>query len=220
MNETVLSKGELTKIRIRAAARELYKEYGYVKTSMQMIADKCGIQKSLLLYHFPQKSIILNQVIGSVIKQINDFVKSYAGDDMFLEWMLTQRLYHDVTYKNERSMRLHEEAILRMQNESFIYEDYDDIFLRIIEQYNLPISQRMLSIKKLQFTGIYAILMTANKNHILETTDEERYYEMVYTTGAILGISMRSIISTYERMLELIEIIEKTPEYDTFYLLE
>src|SRR5438034_11529042 len=46
--------GEDTQNRILDEAQALFSEWGYVGTTVQQVADKLGITKAALYYHFPQ----------------------------------------------------------------------------------------------------------------------------------------------------------------------
>jgi len=52
-----------TKEKVFKAAVELFAEYGYEKTSMRMIAEKCEISKPAVYYYFPDKESLCNGLI-------------------------------------------------------------------------------------------------------------------------------------------------------------
>lgn len=69
-----------TKERIRAVALELFLEHGYDKTSLREIAERLGVTKAALYYHFKSKE---------------DIVTSFADEsarrmDKLVEWAQTQ----------------------------------------------------------------------------------------------------------------------------------
>ena len=56
-----------TKERIQAAARELFAEKGVQKTSLQEIADRLGITKPALYYHFASREDLLRSIVQPLI---------------------------------------------------------------------------------------------------------------------------------------------------------
>lgn len=54
---------DTTRGRIRAVAVELFTEQGYDKTSLREIADRVGITKASLYYHYPSKQALLLAII-------------------------------------------------------------------------------------------------------------------------------------------------------------
>lgn len=58
---------EGTKAQIRAAAIELFAATGYDKTSLREIADRVGITKASLYYHFPSKQALLEAVLEPLV---------------------------------------------------------------------------------------------------------------------------------------------------------
>ena len=56
-----------TRERIQAAARELFAKQGVQKTSLQEIADKLGITKPALYYHFASREDLLRSIVQPLI---------------------------------------------------------------------------------------------------------------------------------------------------------
>jgi AcrR family transcriptional regulator len=58
---------DTTRDRIRAVAVELFTEQGYEKTSLREIADRVGITKASLYYHYPSKQALLLAIVEPFI---------------------------------------------------------------------------------------------------------------------------------------------------------
>lgn len=56
--------------RILAAARALFAAHGYRATSMRRIAERAGITKQGLYYHFPSKDEILHRLTGPLLDEL------------------------------------------------------------------------------------------------------------------------------------------------------
>ena len=87
-----------TRNTILEKAKSLFIEHGYRGLSMREIAEKVGVSKPALYYHFKDKEelfcAVLNsglEEIGRLIDLINDQpVTSYKKICLFMEYVLTQ----------------------------------------------------------------------------------------------------------------------------------
>ena len=70
-----------TRDRIQAVALQLFVEQGYEKTSMREIAERLGVTKAALYYHFQSKQEILDSVNGLIRERLGrlDAVISWAS---------------------------------------------------------------------------------------------------------------------------------------------
>ncbi|MEJ3743497.1 TetR/AcrR family transcriptional regulator [Actinomycetes bacterium KLBMP 9797] len=60
---------EETKSRIRAVAVELFTTQGYEQTSLREIADRVGMTKASLYYHYPSKQALLQALITPLLDE-------------------------------------------------------------------------------------------------------------------------------------------------------
>ncbi|MDQ7906464.1 helix-turn-helix domain-containing protein [Phytohabitans sp. ZYX-F-186] len=58
-----------TKARIRAVAMELFTAQGYEQTSLREIADRVGMTKASLYYHYPSKQALLLALIEPLVDE-------------------------------------------------------------------------------------------------------------------------------------------------------
>lgn len=63
-----------TRTRIQEVAFELFAEQGYEKTSLREIADRLGVTKAALYYHFKSKDEIVTSIVGDYITSIDELV--------------------------------------------------------------------------------------------------------------------------------------------------
>ncbi|MBB6173490.1 AcrR family transcriptional regulator [Nocardiopsis mwathae] len=59
-----------TRAEIRAVALQLFAEQGFEKTSLREIAERLGITKAALYYHFPSKSDLLSDVVAPLLTDV------------------------------------------------------------------------------------------------------------------------------------------------------
>lgn len=65
-----------TKRRIQAAAGELFAEQGVQKTSLRDIADRLGITKPALYYHFSSREELVRSIVQPVIDEAEEFLRA------------------------------------------------------------------------------------------------------------------------------------------------
>jgi AcrR family transcriptional regulator len=63
-----------TRQRIQAVALELFAEQGYDKTSLREIAERLGVTKAALYYHFKSKEDIVSSLVEDFFRQIEDLI--------------------------------------------------------------------------------------------------------------------------------------------------
>ncbi|MFC7545934.1 TetR family transcriptional regulator [Plantactinospora sp. GCM10030261] len=78
----------MTRQRILAVAAALFAERGYRATSMQEIADRIGITKAALYYHFAAKQDVLHELTGPVLDELEQTLNEAeaAGDAEAVRW--------------------------------------------------------------------------------------------------------------------------------------
>ncbi|ASW56577.1 TetR/AcrR family transcriptional regulator [Plantactinospora sp. KBS50] len=63
-----------TRSRIQEVALELFTEQGYERTSLREIAERLGVTKAALYYHFKSKDDIVNSFVQDRIDRIDELV--------------------------------------------------------------------------------------------------------------------------------------------------
>jgi AcrR family transcriptional regulator len=63
-----------TREQIRTIALELFAEHGYDKTSLREIAERLGVTKAAVYYHFRTKEEILVSLIEDFLHEVDDIV--------------------------------------------------------------------------------------------------------------------------------------------------
>jgi len=67
-------KGSTTKQKITAAAIQLVAKHGFAETSFQMIGDELGLSQSAVLYHFPSKNALMEELVRTIIRHNHEIV--------------------------------------------------------------------------------------------------------------------------------------------------
>jgi len=70
---------ESAEAKILRAARTLFSEKGFAAVTTQEVADKAGVDKRLLFYHFETKEKLYLQTLENFFKRIEAIVKSFPA---------------------------------------------------------------------------------------------------------------------------------------------
>ena len=70
---------EDTSTRILAAALELFSEHGFEGTTLQQIADRLGVTKAALYYHFKSKDELLEALITPAVSDLDRLLDEHEG---------------------------------------------------------------------------------------------------------------------------------------------
>ncbi|MCW6006721.1 TetR/AcrR family transcriptional regulator [Micromonospora sp. CPCC 205371] len=64
-----------TRTRIQEVALELFTEHGYEKTSLREVAERLGVTKAALYYHFKSKEEIVNSFVEDRISVMDELIR-------------------------------------------------------------------------------------------------------------------------------------------------
>ena len=94
-----------TRERIQDVARELFKQQGMQRTSLQDIADKLGITKPALYYHFTSREDLVRSILVPLIDEGEQFVtdREGSGDSDARELL---EGYFDFLHRHHRDLML------------------------------------------------------------------------------------------------------------------
>ncbi|MCP2339375.1 TetR/AcrR family transcriptional regulator [Actinomadura rupiterrae] len=71
-----------TREQIRKVALELFAEQGYEKTSLREIAERLGVTKAALYYHFKTKEDIVSSLFAEVGEKVDELLAWAASEPM------------------------------------------------------------------------------------------------------------------------------------------
>jgi AcrR family transcriptional regulator len=139
-----------TRERIQAVALELFAEQGYDKTSLREIAERLGVTKAALYYHFKSKEDI-----------VTSLVEDYFGEiDQLVSWGLTQprtpetraevlRRYYTIVAAAGEVFRMlqHNQAsvnsLAHAKNRSELFRERMDALVSILTEADAPLASQL-----------------------------------------------------------------------------
>src|SRR5579875_2397556 len=95
-----------TRTRIQQVALELFAEQGYEKTSLREIAERLGVTKAALYYHFKTKEDIVASTVHDYLQKLDELNEWGRAQPRTLETKREIiRRYADIVASGGRSMR-------------------------------------------------------------------------------------------------------------------
>ena len=94
-----------TRQRIQEVARDLFLQQGVQRTSLQDIADKLGITKPALYYHFASREDLVRSILVPLIDEGEQFVSDQEGRDE-IDARAVLEGYFDFHYRHRQDMVL------------------------------------------------------------------------------------------------------------------
>lgn len=94
-----------TKQRIVDVARELFAQQGVQRTSLQDIADRLGITKPALYYHFSSREQLVRSIVQPIIDEEERFLAAHEAMDVVEPRALLEG-YFDFHYRHRAEMML------------------------------------------------------------------------------------------------------------------
>ncbi|MFD0657356.1 TetR/AcrR family transcriptional regulator [Thermocatellispora tengchongensis] len=100
-----------TRERILRAAQELFAQHGYQQTSVRAIAERLGLTKTAVLYHFGTKAEILSALATPILDDLAAAVTpdpdpgSGSGDPEVVRWRTMERVL-DTWIRHRHALRI------------------------------------------------------------------------------------------------------------------
>jgi len=191
------------KQKISDVAERFFKEYGYEKTTFQMIADELGIGKGTITYHFKHKYLILYDYFQKFNNALIQYMNDNPPDNLnqYLMYCIHAQSFFREIIKKERSRELF------FQEEQFEYwftgqqSAHESMYRLISNDFHKDLSDEDILAAAMMTKGAVKCLFDFfNKGDYI--TGEKFCYQLIYMVGILsrLDESMiqRNIQRTYE----------------------
>lgn len=80
MSKSTKKKGEISREKIISASIKLFSKQGYDGTSVQEIADICGLSQTNVFYHFGSKRKLFEYTVHSVIEHNRNIIENFKEE--------------------------------------------------------------------------------------------------------------------------------------------
>ncbi len=220
------SKSAQTRTKIIQTAKELFRENGYHKTTLGMIADRSGISVSLIKKYFQQKKTLAftidRQQAFKIKKYVNEILQdSEFQNDALMEYLLTIQIMFRSLYSDESSRRFHYEIIENIERSNDIYlelqaSDYiSELYENIVKQFNTGMKPEEFRARKIQIAAAQNAIGKAYIKGDKFCDDLTRLDYSVSAACMLLGVSSFVYASYNEKAANILKNIDA----DAFKLL-
>ena len=127
-----------TRDRILETALDLFIERGYDKTSLREIAERVGVTKAALYYHFSSKEEIIRTLVQPLVDHLESLAGALAsqpdlrtwGDGLaaIVEWVMPQRRLFELFENNQATLSALAEASMDTEAHQAFHESIDAVF--------------------------------------------------------------------------------------------
>lgn len=198
----------------------LFREFGYQKTTLQMIADSSDISVSLIKKYFQQKKALALIISRQQAFTIKEYVcgmlnNTQFANDALMEYLLTIHIMFRNLYQDPASRKFHYDQIketeksgdinIEIQSSDYISELYENI----VKQFNTGMTPNEFKARKIQ---ILAAQNAIGKMYIENDDFSDDITRLEYSVSAaciLLGVS-NFIYSNYKtqayKMLENVDV--------------
>jgi len=176
-------RGEMRE-RILDVALELFNEQGYDKTSLREIAERLGVTKAALYYHFERKEDILLELhlrlhaLGSdlldELDRIGDDAKAAAAWPQIVDAFIGEVLANQDLFLFHQRNQSALEAIVDNERHQAANEDIEERFRRFLASPAIPLADRVRM--ACSVGAVFAALMGASSMYGDADPDEVATY--------------------------------------------
>ena len=127
-----------TRDRILETALDLFIERGYDKTSLREIAERVGVTKAALYYHFSSKEEIIRTLVHPLVDHLESLAAALAsrpdlktwgeGLEAIVDWVLPQRRLFELFENNQGILTALAEDSMDTEAHQAFHESIDAIF--------------------------------------------------------------------------------------------
>ncbi len=142
-----------TRQRILDAALDLFIEQGYDKTSLREIAERVGVTKAALYYHFESKDAIFRTLMQPILElqaQAMGLLQSRptleewsAGLTALVDWVLPQRRLFELFEGNQNAVRAMAERMIEESDYAGFHEAMHERVNTVLTDETVPLADRV-----------------------------------------------------------------------------
>lgn len=176
-----------TRTRIQAVALELFTENGYDATSLREIAERLGVTKAALYYHFKSKEEIVESLTGDQIKRVETLIEWAQSQPQTLEMrkeFLSRYADSMLSSNHHKIMRFFErnQAAMKDRPSGKHFKDRAEAVISILAGPDAPPAQRLRG--AMAFFTLHASWFVLDTESI---SDEERMQTALDMAYELIG---------------------------------
>lgn len=191
-------KGIDTRNKIIQTAKELFYEYGYNKTTVNMIKDYAEVSLSAIPYYFKTKdnivSLIYNEFLNNIYKFLQEIISMEI--DSYLFHFYASKIYYYIIFHNDKNNRFYYEVSVTQSNYILLDSTMSIINKNYARDFQIEKTEEEFALIRMCDSGSRReILQNYYKNEINITEDQLINY-ITSISGTLIGID-QSISERY-----------------------
>jgi AcrR family transcriptional regulator len=113
----ITSKGNITRNKIIASAKQVFYDKGYKDTLLKDITLHADVTIGDLIYYFKKKDEIVTEIYSQFFKQIIDHIEENCAEATTLQkYCLINHIVYHITFSDEKNKRFHHQLITNKSN--------------------------------------------------------------------------------------------------------
>jgi AcrR family transcriptional regulator len=157
-----------TRARILAAALDLFVEHGYQRVSLRQIAERLGLTKAAILYHFPSKSHVLAELAEPVFDDMEKALEvAVRHGPQRARWAVIEGIT-DVylTHRRTLQMLLHDLALVAREPAFSRVMGVAHRAIAVIAGPNPGLRERVRAVQALSMVGDPVLFLTEDADEL------------------------------------------------------
>lgn len=178
--------------RIYEAAKDLFYENGFAKTTLRMIAERADANSAMVSYYFGSKTQLASEIIGDYYAAARRAGKVCLDElcpnaSLYLESALDNRITTQNFSDNQKLLRFYLEL-----DETNFYVDSDivavDIFRQLFKSCAAQMDEDKIRAAAISISALANALISARANGMIHYSDEEIVRSIMDYHGVCLQI--------------------------------
>jgi len=200
MDERTARRPKDTRERILDVATDLFIEIGYDKTSLREIAERVGVTKAALYYHFESKEAIFRTLLQPVLDLQYEVVKlipehpspeDWAGGlATLVDWVLPRRRLLELFEQNQNAVREMAERLIADTDLAQVHEAMHERTDAVLTDESVPLAERVRMAGAIGL--VMGVLGFAAGKAFIDTPADELRPAIVDAIHDVLGVRSRS----------------------------
>jgi AcrR family transcriptional regulator len=175
-----------TREKIRSVALELFAEHGYDKTSLREIAERLGVTKAALYYHFKSKEDIVASLVDDLYQKIDEIIAWGERQPRTLETRQEivrryAKMTQDQGSKLAQFMQENRAAVQELKSVDEMRERFTKLAQLVTDPHAALVDQLRARMTFLALNGGTFLLRD------LDATDDERYEAALTVALELVG---------------------------------
>lgn len=200
-DKNMYQKGISKKNRIVHAAKELFYEYGYDKTTVAMIKDRAEVSLSAIPYYFKEKDRIINIIYNDFLSSIYNLINKKITNDMdsYLRHFHASKIFYYVIFNDENNKRFYYEVSVAQSNYKLLYPFMNNVYLNYARDFNIKLTDKEFRLIRMSDAGARREIMLKYYEDTEGITLDEMADYVTSIVGTLMGID-KNVAKIYGRL--------------------